>query len=267
MKENIANSEKKKIIEKKSMDILKRLNLGIKNSSIVNQLGIILRLYKYVIQNVHEGSNIELSIESGTKEEEYVNGLYCGLTDNPGFQTTNAILLKHLLYMKGFDSYIVLSKSRTGNDHVSNLAKVGKEWYFFDTNLERSIYEENGGLDLLYCCAALGIDEYSKFYSPIGVLPENLKNNMAKLPSNVAEESMPRTLINSITQDIPDFHFEQNTASQTLEGIDVQKEKESTSKVRVDCSNLDKSEDFESNDSSFIKPSERIVKSGKEERE
>jgi len=98
-------------------------------------------------------------------------------------------------------------------------------------------------------------------------LPENLKNNMAKLPSNVAEESMPITLINSITQDIPDFHFEQNTASKTLEGIDVQKEKESTSKVRVDCSNLDKSEDFESNDSSFIKPSERIVKSGKEERE
>lgn len=207
MKDSITNSEKKKVIEKKSLEILRRLNLNIKNSNIVNQLGIILRLYKYVVQNIHKDSNISLENESGTKEEEYVNGLYCGITNNPGFQTTNAILLKHLLYMKGFDSYIALSKSRTGVEHVSNLAKVGKEWYFFDTNLERSIYEENENQGILFCCAALGKDEYSKFYSPIGVLPENLKSDIADLPSNVAEESMPRTLIDSIVSDIPDLCF------------------------------------------------------------
>lgn len=197
---NLAN--KKDIIEKKSMQILRFLNLSVKNSNIVDQLGIILRLYKYVIQNVYS-EETDIKNVSESKEEEYLNTLYKGITRNPGLQTTDAILFKHLLYMKGFSSHILLSKSRNGINNVSNLVKIGKEWYFFDSSLERSIYTEQG--EVLYCCAALGKEEYYKFNTPIGVLPENLKKTILPLPTTVADESMPRTLIDGVVKNIPDL--------------------------------------------------------------
>lgn len=206
-KETLNLETKKDIIEKKSMQILRFLNLSIKNSNIVDQLGIILRLYKYVIQNVYrEGTDIKNVSES--KEEEYINALYSGVTRNPGFQTTDAILFKHLLYMKGFDSYVLLSKSRNGINNLSNLVKIGKAWYFFDSSLERSIGAEQG--DILYCCAALGSDEYTKFNTPIGVLPEKLKKPILGLPNNIADESMPRTIIDDVVKNIPDLVVEGN---------------------------------------------------------
>ena len=206
-KETANLADKKDAIEKKSMQILRFLNLSIKNSNIVDQLGIILRLYKYVIQNVYtEETDIKNASES--KEEEYLNALYKGITRNPGLQTTDAILFKHLLYMKGFSSYILLSKSRNGINNVSNLVKIGKEWYFFDSSLERSIYTEQG--EVLYCCAALGKEEYYKFNTPIGVLPENLKKPIVPLPTTVADESMPRTLIDGVVKNIPDLVTEGN---------------------------------------------------------
>jgi len=206
-KETSNLESKKDIIQKKSMQILRFLNLSIKNNNIVDQLGIILRLYKYVIQNVYYGEP-ETPNVSGTKEEEYLNALYSGITRNPGLQTTDAILFKHLLYMKGFNSHILLSKSRNGINNLSNLVKIGKEWYFFDSSLERSIYGEQG--EVLYCCAALGAEEYNKFNTPIGVLPENLKKPILPLPTGIADESMPRTLIDGVVKNIPDLIVEGN---------------------------------------------------------
>lgn len=205
MEKEVANLEKKKQIEKKSMQILRFLNLNRKSSNIVEQLGIILRLYKYVIQNIQPESLEKLENTSGSKEEEYLNNLYLALTNNPGLDVTNSILFKHLLYMKGFESYIVLSKSRTGAPHISNLVKVGKEFFYFDPSLERSIFEEQAinEDDLLFCCVALGREEYSKFYTPLQILPENLRKPPMPIPEGVSEESMPRSLIDSIGKIIP----------------------------------------------------------------
>lgn len=213
MKKETTNLEKEKIIEKKSMQILRFLNLRRKSSNIIDQLGIVLRLYKYVVQNIYSDAENNLENISGTKQEEYLNNLYLGVTRNPGNQTTNAILFKYLLYLKGFESSIVLSRSKNNNSlHVSNLVKIGKEQFFFDPTLERSIYEEQGKNpdDILFCCAALGEDEYKKFYTPIEVLPEDLNKPTLPLPSNIAEESMPETLIESIGKIIPNLLTEKN---------------------------------------------------------
>lgn len=212
MKKDEANIEKKKIIEKKSMQILRFLNLSIKNSNIIEQLEIILKIYKYVVQNVHPEAKYELNNTASTKEEEYFNNLYIGLTNNPGLSVTNSILFKHLLYMKGFESYIILSKSRSGSFHISNLVKIGKEFFYFDTTLERSVFEEQAinEDDMLFCCAALGKDEYTKFYSPFQILPNNFKKSHMQMPENISEESMPRTLIDSIVKIIPNEITENN---------------------------------------------------------
>ena len=213
MKKNKTSIEKKKIIENKSMQILRFLNLSKKNSNIIEQLEIILKIYKYVVQNIHPESKYEQSNISHTKEEEYLHNLYIGLIDNPGLSVTNSILFKHLLYMKGFESYIILSKSRSGSLHISNLVKVGKEFFYFDTTLERSIFEEQAinEDDILFCCAALGKEEYSKFYKPFQILSNNFKKNSMKImPENISEESMPRHLIESIVKIIPNETTENN---------------------------------------------------------
>lgn len=203
--------EKKKLIEDRTMQILRFLNLRVKNSNIVEQLGIVLRLYKYVVQNIYEDSYEESETQK-TKQEEYLNDLYKGVLKNPGDQTTNAILLNHLLYMKGFDTHIILAKSKKGVPHVANIARIGKEYFFFDTTLERSIYVEQGENpdEMLFCCAALGKEEYSKFYTPIEVLNEDLDKPAVPFPTAMAEESMPRQLIESVVKLIPDLSIENN---------------------------------------------------------
>ena len=212
MNSKTSKQEKKKLIENRSMQILRFLNLTVKNSNIVDQLGIVLRLYKYVVQNVFpEEQRFDGKAES-TKQEEYLSDLYIGVMKNPGDQTTNAILFNHLLYMKGFDTHIILARSKNGTPHVANIARIGKEYFFFDTTLERSIYEEQGENpdEMLFCCAALGKEEFSKFYTPVEVLNEDLDKPAVPFPTAMAEESMPRQLVESVVKLIPDLSIDHN---------------------------------------------------------
>lgn len=210
--ERLTNKEKEKIIEKKSMQILHFLNLSRKNSNIMDQMGIILRLYKFTVQNIYPENDIKLENKTGTREEEYLNELYKGVVCNSGAPVTNVIFFKHLLYMKGFESDIVLTKTKRGEPHLANLVKIGNERFYFDPSLERSIYEEQGQNhdELLYCCAALGKDEYSEFYNPIGTLPKKLGTQTLPIPSDVSDESMPRSWIESVTKLIPDLTARDN---------------------------------------------------------
>ncbi len=212
METEITRQERKKLIENKTLQILHFLNLTVKNSNVVDQLGIVMRLYKFVVQNVYPEERLKEIKKASTKSEEYLNDLYRGVMKNPGDQTTNAILLNHLLYMKGFDTHIILARSKNSVPHVANIARIGKEYYFFDPTLERSIYEEQGGNpdDILFCCAALGKDEYSKFYMPVEVLADDLDKPAVPFPTAVADESMPRQLIESVTKLIPDLTIENN---------------------------------------------------------
>lgn len=218
----LTNKEKEQVIEQKSMQILHFLNLRKKNSNLVEQMEIVLRLYKYTVQNIYPDNQLELENTSGTKEEEYLNELYKGICSNSGEPVTNVILFKHLLYMKGFDTDIVLTTSKSGEPHLANLVKIGKERYYFDPSLERSIFvsEEDEDPDrILYCCAGLGKEEYGKFYTPKGVLPKKLGRATDPIPSGVAEESLPRTLIESIGKLIPDLKSKDNPEFDKFEEV------------------------------------------------
>ena len=212
MNSKISKQEKKKLIENRSMQILRFLNLRVKNSNIVEQLGIVLRLYKYVVQNIFPEEQVDDGVAESTKQEEYLSNLYKGVMKNPGDQTTNAILFNHLLYMKGFDTHIILARSKNGTPHVANIARIGKEYFFFDTTLERSIYEEQGENpdEMLFCCAALGKEDFNRFYKPVEVLNDDLDKPAVPFPTAMAEESMPRQLVDSVVKLIPDLSIEHN---------------------------------------------------------
>lgn len=207
--EELTNIEKQRAIEEKTRQIIGLL--GVKKSfRLLNQLASALKLYKYIFQK--NDSNFAISIpevKSKDKNEVYLNDLYLGLTHNPGLPSTNTITYKHLLMHSIAESEVVLLKSKNSGDiHLSNIVKLGKEYYFFDPTLERSIYdddtwEENKGT---LCCAALGKnDDYFKLYEPLGVLPDNMNSELKPLPENIAEESMSKNLVNEIASLIPDY--------------------------------------------------------------
>lgn len=207
--EELTNLEKQRVIDEKTKQIINLL--GVKKSfRLLNQLASAIKLYKYVFQKNNSNFTKNMAEEkSEDKNEVYLNDLYLGLTHNPGLPSTNTIAYKHLLMHSIAESEVVLLKSReSGAFHLSNIVKLGKEYYYFDPTLERSIYdddmwEENRGT---LCCAALGKnDDYFKLYEPVGVLPEDMNSELKPLPENIAEESMSKNLVNEIASLIPDY--------------------------------------------------------------
>lgn len=207
--EELTNLEKQRVIDEKTRQIISML--GVKKSfKLLNQLASALKLYKYIFQKNNSSFTKNIpEVQSKDKNEVYLNDLYLGLTNNPGLPSTNTITYKHLLMHSIAEAEVVFLRSRnSGAIHLSNIVKLGKEYYFFDPTLERSIYdddtwEENKGT---LCCAALGKnDDYFKLYEPLGILPDNMNTGLKPLPENIAEESMSKSLINEIASLIPDY--------------------------------------------------------------
>lgn len=206
--------KQKKFIFDKSMDVLKFIDLPIKNSNPADQLFMQMKIYKYVVQNVRKGIPPRLSKEAMANYETfYIENLIAALENNPGSDITNSILFDYLLYMKGFDSYIVEMQSINGFPHVANLSKLGDEFYYFDATQERMIY--TSGKTILpevfpFATAALGKDPYERLYTPKRVYPTyNSKVNVEQLenfwPSNISKESYYRRFIEEMALEIPDM--------------------------------------------------------------
>ena len=80
----------------------------------------------------------------------------------------------------------------------------------------------------VFCCAALGQEEYAQFYNPVGVLPKDLNGYLLPMPQNISKESIPKLMILSIGSEIQNLTFDENTINDELEGIEVPiKEKDS----------------------------------------
>ena len=218
----------KKEVEERSLNILHFLNLGIKkhNTPLSEQLEMILKIYKYVVQNIRPLSNFGLAAEdsseqvacaestSGEKKRFEFEKLGQALNSNPGDTASNVILFNYLLYLKGYKSCVVLSESRNqkGKGHLSSLVEVGKDdWYFFDPSLERINFMEDqfgNSEDFSYSWAGLGNSYYSKFYRPISVVREIGDKEEPISSVNVSDESLLRELVESVGNKIPDLTYQ-----------------------------------------------------------
>ena len=198
---------KKELIREKTQEILNIINVKKVPTSIVEEFERILPAYKYVVQNICKQEGF-VEGKAANREEAFMNALCVGLTNNPGLPTTNAVLFKHLLDEMDVENYLVASKSKiTNQNHVSNLVKIGTEFYYFDCTLEREIYEEEYGSsgNFLMLCAALGKEEYEKFYKPVKLLVDLSKEATEEFPTNIADESISKSVICGISRNIPDF--------------------------------------------------------------
>lgn len=215
----------KKELEDKSLDVLHFLDLGIKknNMPFSDRLEMVLKMYKYVVQNIRPLNNFgqenkqeseeNFSQSSEDKKRFAFEKLRQALVSNPGDSASNVILFYYLLYLKGYKSSIVLSESKNqkGEIHLSNLVDLGKDdWYFFDTNLERVNFVEDqfeNPEDFSYSWAGLGKKFYSRFYRPILTIKEVGEPEIPISAYNISEDSVLRELVESVGKKIPDLTY------------------------------------------------------------
>lgn len=236
----------KKEVEERSLDVLHFLDLGIKkyNTPISEQLEMVLKMYKYVVQNIKPlnsfGQNTQYFSEDSslqTIEEKRTfafEKIRQALISNPGDTASNVILFNYLLYLKGYKSYIVLSESKNqrGEGHLSSLVEVGKDdWYFFDPSLERVNFVEDQyevPEDFSYNWAGLGMKYYSKFYRPVSTIKEVGDEEIPISSHNVSEDSLLRELVESIGKKIPDLTYRAKTISipKERDNASIEKERE-----------------------------------------
>lgn len=228
----------KKEVEERSLDVLHFLDLGIKKNStpISKQLEMVLKMYKYVVQNIRPlnsfGKPKEDSSEDGEDKRKFAfEKLKQALISNPGDSASNVILLNYLLYLKGFKSCIVLSESNNqkGEGHLSNLVEVGKDdWYFFDPSLERINYVEDqfeNPEEFSYSWAGLGLKHYSKFYKPVAAIKEVGDQEIPISSYSISDDSLLRELVESVGKTIPDLEYRAMIASKPRNKSAVDREK------------------------------------------
>ena len=212
---------KKAEIKLKTHSILKFLNITNSDDQMV-QLENAMKIHKYISQNSLYTPDIMKEKEDYNTDESYLNELYEGLVNKRGVCTTDSIMFKHLLSEIGMHGDVVILKSKKNDGiHAATLVQLGDKSYYFDTTLERTIFEEysNNPEKFVFYCAALGQQEYSQFYNPVGVLPENLNEDLLPMPKNLSNASVPKIIIQSIGSEIQNLTFEENTLDEELENI------------------------------------------------
>ena len=216
----MVSSEEKKFIDDETMGILRFLNLPRKNGKVVDQLNMVMTMYKFVVQNVDErleGSSVGMQFGEefeANYARAYYSRLIGALKCNDGSEFSNAVLLNYLFYMKGFDSYVLLSRSRNGFPHISTVAQVGDDYYYFDAKQDRMIYKnQDFGMpeEFSFMSAGLGREEYEGIYTPKKVYP-NFYDKRVRVPTTleqipIADKGILRSLIEQERRKIPDLTY------------------------------------------------------------
>jgi len=118
-------------------------------------------------------------------------------------------MFNHLLSAIGMNSKVVILKSKKGGIHAATLVELEDKYYYFDTTIERTLFEMqvNNPKKFLFGFVGMGQNEYYEYYSPVGVMPENINDNLLPLPSMVSHYSVPKDIIHSMGNNIRDLTF------------------------------------------------------------
>lgn len=221
---SITPVDKEAEIKAKTEDILKFLNIKSSNDYMM-QLENAMKIHKYICQNLTYTPSVMQEKKESEVEDILLDELYNGLINKRGVCTTDAIMFKHLLSQIEMHGDVVILKSKEGGAHAATLVQLGDESYYFDTTLERTIFEEqsNDPERFVFRCAGLGQQEYDKYYTPIGVLQENLNEDedLLPMPDNISQESVPKIIIHNIGNGMQNLTFDESSLDEELDSISV----------------------------------------------
>ena len=142
------------------------------------------RLQKYLVLRKEENE-----IKFLATGDLYLSELYDGLFNQEDDYINNTIVFNEVLKRVGMTSYTVALKDEEENFYMANLVLIGDKYYYFDVSLEKDIYLENSTHNIfVLCCAALGRENYEKYFKPLCLIDLDDDSKKSEVPNNIAEK-------------------------------------------------------------------------------
>lgn len=183
--------------------IIDELELEKSNDPIVT-LRNCLKVHEYIVKaNVYD--NVIMDEKQGLSSDQMRDiDLHHGLVEKRSVCSSNSAEFQSILEEMGAKVFCVaLSDVNDSNSkvcHMANLVEINGEYYYFDTTLEQSIYnnmkEQNQDQELVFCVAGLGRQDYEEFYKPVGVITSDMV--AGDIPDNISLERIPPMVLSEV---------------------------------------------------------------------
>ena len=180
-------------IEDKIDEIIKELHL-VKSDNSEICLANAVKVQAYLV-SMKANKNIKEPVTSNV----ILKDLYNGFINNEADYVTYSYMFSEILKKVGMKVLNIGAKDENGDFYVTNLVLIGDKYYYFDVNLDREILEtEDEDEELVLCCAGIGYDRYTQYFTPLSILNYNNTGVDVELPTNVAKDDFDIDYINSL---------------------------------------------------------------------
>ena len=196
--DSLYQEEKRQLVEIEISRLIEFLELKPAKDDLMIQLENCCKLERYIATTFTYQDNIMDKKEGYQPEDIITNELYDGLINKQSVCTTNSIVFREVLSRLGMDVLCVGAIStENGGMHMMNLVNLDGQYYFFDSTLENTIYQEHKKeSDIILCCCGLGSQTYSQLYIPQTILPANPNDKMMPVPTNISAHDIPKEIVN-----------------------------------------------------------------------
>lgn len=185
-------------------EINRRIDLGIANiisenelkesTDTNNQIFNCVKLHKYIVlHNTNDKAEYLPKVNNVR-----INDLYNGVCNNVNDSIANSVEFEEISKRLGITSRCVASKYKNSY-HISNMVLINDSWYFFDSGLDKLLYDKNGQSSLELHFAGLGSYSYCKNLTPEALLPNNLNSQIEHVPDNIAKNDISKVIVNAIS--------------------------------------------------------------------
>ena len=179
-------------IEDKIDDIIKELKL-VKSDNAEICLANAVKVQAYLV-SMKEKKNAKVPATSNVILED----LYNGFINNKADYVTYSYMFSEVLKRVGMKVLNVGAKDENGDFYVTNLVLIGDKYYYFDTNLDKEILDSEEDDELVLCCAGIGYERYTQYFTPLSILNYNNTGMDVELPSNISKTDFDIDYVNSL---------------------------------------------------------------------
>ena len=151
--------------------------------------------------NLYKSNDINIQAYNACKLQKYLatgNVKYQEFISNNNMSITNSYIFSKVLTSLGINVLNIETKDINDNLYVTNLVLIGNKYYYFDSTLDKELYEEDNDEDFILSVAGIGKKLYEKFFTPINIV--NLDNNkrVSSLPKNISDSDLDVTTLNKL---------------------------------------------------------------------
>lgn len=175
------------------------------DDDIMTQLANCLKVQQYIVNtNTYDARIMDEKTADSADSADAMHDidLHRGLIEGRSVCSSNSVEFQSILERVGVNVKCV-ALSHPGSSevaHMANLVEISGQFYYFDTTLEQSIYNDakhaNPGQALMFCVAGLGREEYEQAYWPVGVVTSDMRAE--PIPDNIANTRIPPVVVNSL---------------------------------------------------------------------